>query len=145
MPFALTVLAAMLRYDLMDTGTLGMDGVLSVLRQPSFGGASVTIPHKEAIAKHMDELSPSARAIGAVNTVIRDGDKRSFGLASAVNASASGCGTSSTRRRDVCVRCACMLTAVRSRGRDFDAQQKVTATVSGFTMYRLAPGRRHGR
>jgi len=32
-------------------------------------GFNVTIPHKEAILKHCDRLSPEARAIGAVNTV----------------------------------------------------------------------------
>ena len=36
-------------------------------------GFNVTIPHKEAIMAHLDEISPVARAIGAVNTVhVRD-------------------------------------------------------------------------
>jgi len=35
-----------------------------------FLGANVTIPHKEAIIPHLDELDPAARAIGAVNTVV---------------------------------------------------------------------------
>lgn len=33
-------------------------------------GFNVTIPHKEAVIKHLDRLSPEARAIGAVNTVV---------------------------------------------------------------------------
>jgi pentafunctional AROM polypeptide len=37
---------------------------------PDFGGASVTIPHKTDIIKELDELSPAARLIGAVNTII---------------------------------------------------------------------------
>ncbi|MEZ0323213.1 MAG: shikimate dehydrogenase [Hydrogenothermaceae bacterium] len=32
-------------------------------------GINVTIPHKEEIIKHLDELSPEAKIIGAVNTV----------------------------------------------------------------------------
>lgn len=35
-----------------------------------FGGCSVTIPHKQAIIPHLDELTEAAEAIGAVNTVI---------------------------------------------------------------------------
>jgi len=42
------------------------------------GGFNITIPHKEAIVPHVDEVSAAARAIGAVNTVqVRDG--RSIG------------------------------------------------------------------
>ncbi|RMH66714.1 MAG: shikimate dehydrogenase [Bacteroidetes bacterium] len=33
-------------------------------------GANVTIPHKQAMGALMDELSPRARAVGAVNTVV---------------------------------------------------------------------------
>lgn len=34
-----------------------------------FRGINLTIPHKVAVIDHLDELSPEARAIGAVNTV----------------------------------------------------------------------------
>lgn len=38
-------------------------------------GLSVTVPHKQAVIKHLDELSTNARAIGAVNTVVnQDGE-----------------------------------------------------------------------
>ncbi len=38
------------------------------------GGVNLTIPHKEAALAYLDELSPEARLIGAVNTVVvRDG------------------------------------------------------------------------
>src|SRR5262245_48126759 len=37
-------------------------------------GVNVTIPHKQAVMAWMDELSPEARLIGAVNTIhLRDG------------------------------------------------------------------------
>lgn len=39
-------------------------------------GINLTIPHKVAVIKHLDELSPEAKAIGAVNTVrIENGRK----------------------------------------------------------------------
>jgi shikimate dehydrogenase len=38
------------------------------------GGVNVTIPHKQAVLTWMDELSPEARLVGAVNTIhLRDG------------------------------------------------------------------------
>lgn len=33
-------------------------------------GVNVTIPHKERVIDHLDEVDPTARAIGAVNTVV---------------------------------------------------------------------------
>ena len=45
------------------------------IRRDYFGGASVTIPHKIEIIKHMDELAESARRAGAVNTIEKTGDK----------------------------------------------------------------------
>jgi shikimate dehydrogenase len=41
----------------------------------SFNGFNVTIPYKEAIIPFLDELSPEAKAIGAVNVVQRINDK----------------------------------------------------------------------
>ncbi|OBQ35488.1 MAG: shikimate dehydrogenase [Anabaena sp. MDT14b] len=38
-------------------------------------GFSITIPHKQAILPLLSEISPIAQAIGAVNTVTRQGDK----------------------------------------------------------------------
>ena len=39
-------------------------------------GINLTIPHKVAVIEHLDELSPEARAIGAVNTVRVEGSKK---------------------------------------------------------------------
>jgi shikimate dehydrogenase len=44
------------------------------IRRDYFGGASVTIPHKIEIIKHMDELAESALRAGAVNTIEKTGD-----------------------------------------------------------------------
>lgn len=38
-------------------------------------GLSVTIPHKLAIIPHLDFIDPTARVIGAVNTVVVEGDE----------------------------------------------------------------------
>ena len=42
---------------------------------PRFGirGLSVTIPHKEAIARHLTKVDPAVKSIAAVNTVVFDG------------------------------------------------------------------------
>ena len=48
----------------------GVGSVLAALRaikEPPVLGASVTVPHKVAVATLCDELSPEAKAIGAVN------------------------------------------------------------------------------
>ena len=38
-------------------------------------GANVTVPHKEAVVAHLDELTPEARRLGAVNTIVRRGGR----------------------------------------------------------------------
>jgi len=38
---------------------------------PMLSGASVTIPHKTGVMKHLRSIDPVAKAIGAVNTVVR--------------------------------------------------------------------------
>src|SRR5437667_8748901 len=38
-------------------------------------GVSVTIPHKVAVLRHLDEVEPTARSIGAVNTIVADHGK----------------------------------------------------------------------
>ena len=51
-----------------DAATLRalLDGV----RRLGFAGVNVTFPYKEAVVPLLDEMSPAARAIGAVNTVV---------------------------------------------------------------------------
>jgi len=45
------------------------------LRAFSMAGINLTIPHKVAVLQYLDGLSPEAELIGAVNTVIREGDR----------------------------------------------------------------------
>jgi shikimate dehydrogenase len=48
--------------------------MLEGVRRLGFAGVNVTFPYKEAVVPLLDELSPGAAAIGAVNTVVaRDG------------------------------------------------------------------------
>ena len=48
--------------------------LLEGVRRLGFAGINVTFPYKEAVLGLLDELSPIARRIGAVNTVVvRDG------------------------------------------------------------------------
>jgi shikimate dehydrogenase len=47
-----------------------LPAAIAGLKALGFAGANVTVPHKEAVAKLVDELDPTARAIGAVNTLV---------------------------------------------------------------------------
>ena len=51
-----------------------LPAVIQAVRTLNFGGFNVTMPCKTAIAQYLDELSPAAKLIGAVNTVVvKDG------------------------------------------------------------------------
>jgi shikimate dehydrogenase len=49
--------------------------VIAQLRQDEFAGALIEAPHKEKVATLVDALSDDARSAGAVNLVVRDGDR----------------------------------------------------------------------
>ncbi|MDI9570527.1 MAG: shikimate dehydrogenase [Pseudomonadota bacterium] len=48
--------------------------IVPLMRSLDLDGASVTIPHKEGIMAHLDEVTAAARTIGAVNTIHRRGE-----------------------------------------------------------------------
>ena len=52
-----------------------LSSYIPLARQLPFKGLSVTMPLKEAILPFLDDLSPSAKAIGAVNTIAIDQGK----------------------------------------------------------------------
>jgi shikimate dehydrogenase len=62
---ALGLNKAYLPFEVADVG-----GALTGLRALGIRGASVTIPHKEAVLPHLDEIDPVAAKIGAVNTLL---------------------------------------------------------------------------
>lgn len=45
------------------------------LRKKEFDGLNVTIPYKQTVMEYMDEISPEAQRIGAVNTVLNKNGK----------------------------------------------------------------------
>ncbi len=51
-----------------------LPAAVSALRALSLQGVNVTVPHKQSVIDHLDELDHSASLCGAVNTIIRDGD-----------------------------------------------------------------------
>jgi shikimate dehydrogenase len=68
-------------YSLIDLHVLGLgaDALPELLRSAElmgFRGLNITHPCKQAVISFLDELSPSAQAIGAVNTVVFESGKR---------------------------------------------------------------------
>ncbi|RFU79202.1 pentafunctional arom polypeptide [Trichoderma arundinaceum] len=61
------------QYQRLETDKV--EDVLEILRSADFGGASVTIPLKQDIMSHLDDLTDAAKIIGAVNTVIPVADE----------------------------------------------------------------------
>ncbi|KAL7624438.1 3-dehydroquinate dehydratase (3-dehydroquinase) [Parahypoxylon ruwenzoriense] len=56
------------QYSLFETDVAA--DVQELIRSPNFGGASVTIPLKLDVMELLDDISDSAKIIGAVNTII---------------------------------------------------------------------------
>jgi shikimate dehydrogenase len=51
----------------------GIGHALQSLRVLHIAGANVSVPYKETVLPHMDDLSEGARFIGAINTIVRRG------------------------------------------------------------------------
>jgi shikimate dehydrogenase len=68
-------------YRLMDTDLSGksLGDTLRLATTSGFAGFNVTFPYKEEIIPLLDKLSPEARKMGAVNTVVVQPDKRLYG------------------------------------------------------------------
>jgi len=56
----------------VDKGQIGP--AMQSLRVLNIDGANVTVPYKETVIPHLDILSEGANIIGAVNTVVRNGE-----------------------------------------------------------------------
>lgn len=71
-------------YKLIDFETLGLTAdalpeLLTAARRFGFAGLNITHPCKQAVIPLLDDLSPDARALGAVNTVVFGRDGRAVG------------------------------------------------------------------
>jgi quinate/shikimate dehydrogenase (NAD+) len=55
--------------EIADADMAGLRTILDAIRRLGFAGTNVTFPYKEKVVTLLDELSPGAAAIGAVNTV----------------------------------------------------------------------------
>ena len=62
-------------YERIDVAPAELPAFVARLRVGEFTGGNVTVPHKEAVAALLDEVTDTARAMGAVNTLWRDGDR----------------------------------------------------------------------
>ncbi len=67
-------------YQLIDldaarVGVEALPELVRAVRVIGFAGLNITFPCKQAVIPLLDALSDEARAIGAVNTVVREGDR----------------------------------------------------------------------
>ncbi|MFI7635924.1 shikimate dehydrogenase [Nonomuraea sp. NPDC049400] len=64
-------------YRLLDIDRLGLDvgDLVRAARRLGYDGLNITHPCKQTVIPHLDDLSPDARMLGAVNTVVFDGER----------------------------------------------------------------------
>ena len=62
-------------YMAFDVKEEGVKSALEAMRTFHMRGMNVTMPNKVEAARHMDELSPAAQIIGAVNTIVNEDGK----------------------------------------------------------------------
>ena len=116
---------------------------------PDWRGCNVTIPHKEQVSALIDDVTEDAAAIGAVNSVVKEGD-RLVGYNSDVNGIAAALGSKPLGSRHIAIIGAggaarAMLAYLSSRGpatvsvlaRDVDKARGLQAIAAGFEL-RLA-------
>lgn len=61
--------------DHLAAGAKAVGSVLGAARRLGFRGLNVTHPFKRSVVRHLDELSPEAAAVDAVNTIVFEGDR----------------------------------------------------------------------
>ena len=64
-----------IHYQLIDAGVEQLPTLIAAARIMGFAGLNITFPCKQAVIPLLDALSDEARAIGAVNTVVREGER----------------------------------------------------------------------
>lgn len=68
------------RYDLIDTNSdafrgIALKDIIEIAHGDGLVGLNITHPYKVEVIQHLDELSDSARKLGAVNAVVFQGKK----------------------------------------------------------------------
>ena len=63
------------RYLTIEVLPADLGAAMQGLRAFNMRGVNLTIPHKVAVLEYLDEIRPAAALMGAVNTVVRDGDR----------------------------------------------------------------------
>jgi len=63
------------RYLTIEVLPEDLGAAMKGLRAFNMRGVNLTIPHKVAVLQYLDEVRPAAALMGAVNTVIREGDR----------------------------------------------------------------------
>ena len=64
-----------LRYERFAVQPGALSQAIRDQHEAGIDGYNLTVPHKETVIALLDEIAPNARAIGAVNTVVRDGEQ----------------------------------------------------------------------
>ncbi len=59
-------------YEAIRASTFELPAVVARLRAGDFAGLNVTVPHKIRVLDLVDAVAPSAAAVGAANTLVRD-------------------------------------------------------------------------
>jgi shikimate dehydrogenase len=62
-------------YAPMDIAPNQIPEALEALRSSNIQGANVTVPYKESVISHLDQVEKQARWLGSVNTIYRRGGK----------------------------------------------------------------------
>jgi shikimate dehydrogenase len=62
-------------YSALAVTPADLGAAIEGLRALGFIGVNVTIPHKEAVLPLLDEVAPTARQVGAVNTIVNRGGR----------------------------------------------------------------------
>jgi shikimate dehydrogenase len=63
------------RYLTLEVAPADLPDAVRGMRAMGFRGGNCTFPHKVAVLPLLDELSPAAEAIGAVNCIVRKGNR----------------------------------------------------------------------
>lgn len=63
------------RYLTIEVLPEDLEDAIKGVRAMNMRGINLTIPHKVEVLKYLDEIAPEAKLMGAVNTVVRRGNK----------------------------------------------------------------------